>query len=111
MHLLFYGTLEEFNMDPRLISLPPIDPDFKPVCTCAYIVPRSVGLQFQKLKEISILVDIEIIEEDYSLGGDSFSPTFTIPKKNGTIREVTHFRILNLLWERRISSISFVDLI
>jgi hypothetical protein len=41
------------------------------------------------------LVDIEVLEEDYS--SEWASPSFTIPKKNGTIRVVTDFRKLNLL--------------
>jgi hypothetical protein len=37
-------------------------------------------------------VDIGVLEEDYSSEWASCSPSFAIPKKNGTIRPVTHFR-------------------
>jgi hypothetical protein len=44
------------------------------------------------------LVDIGVLEEDYS--SEWASPSFSIPKKNGTIRVVTDFRKLNLLLKR-----------
>jgi hypothetical protein len=43
-------------------------------------------------------VDIGVLEEDYSSKWSS--PSFAIPKKNGTIRVVTDFRKLNLLLKR-----------
>jgi hypothetical protein len=43
------------------------------------------------------LVDIGVLEEDYSYEWSSIFPSFAIPKKNGTIRVVTDFRKLNLL--------------
>jgi hypothetical protein len=57
-------------------------------------------------KEIVKLVGIGVLEEDYSSEWDS--PSFAIPKKNGssTIRVVTDFRKLNLLLKRRMSTIS-----
>jgi hypothetical protein len=48
-------------------------------------------------KEIVRLVDIGVLEEDYSSEWSSFFPSFAIPKKNGTIRVVTDFSKLNLL--------------
>jgi hypothetical protein len=45
-------------------------------------------------------MDIGILEEDYSSEWASISPSFAIPKKNGTIRVVTDFRKLNLLLNR-----------
>jgi hypothetical protein len=51
-------------------------------------VPRSVKQQLRK--EIVRLVDIGVLEEDYS--SEWTSPSFSIPKKNGTIRVVTDFR-------------------
>jgi hypothetical protein len=41
-------------------------------------------------KEIVRLVDIGVLEEDYS--SEWASPSFSIPKKNRTIRVVTDFR-------------------
>jgi hypothetical protein len=46
-------------------------------------------------KEIVRLVDIGVLEEDYSY--EWSSPSYAIPKKNGTIRVATDFRKLNLL--------------
>jgi hypothetical protein len=61
---LFDGTLGEFNMEP--ISLQLMDPNCKPIHERAYTVPRSVEQQLQKCKEIVRLVDIGVLEEDYS---------------------------------------------
>jgi hypothetical protein len=46
----------------------------------------------QQSKEIVILVDIGVLEEDYSSEWASKYPSFAIPKKNETIRVVTDFR-------------------
>jgi hypothetical protein len=46
----------------------------------------------QQNKEIVRLVDIVVLEEDYSSEWASLFPSFAIPKKNGTIRVVTDFR-------------------
>jgi hypothetical protein len=77
------------------ISLQLMDPNCKPIHAHAYTVPRSVEQQLQQSKEIVRLVDIGVLEEDYS--SEWASPSFEIPKKNGTIRVVTDFRKLNLL--------------
>jgi hypothetical protein len=66
-----------------------------------------VEKQLQQSKKIVRLVDIGILEEDYSSEWASISLSFAIPKKNGTIRVVTDFRNLNLLLKRRISIISY----
>jgi hypothetical protein len=52
-------------------------------------------------------MDIGVLEEDYS--SEWSSPSFEIPKKNGsrTIRVVHDFRKLNLLLKRRMSPISY----
>jgi hypothetical protein len=102
---LFDGTLGDFNMEP--ISLQLMDPNCKPIHVCAYTAPRSVEHQLQKTKEIVRLVDIGVLEEDYSSEWASMSPSFTIPKNNGTIRFVTDFMKLNLLLKRRMSPISY----
>jgi hypothetical protein len=91
---LFDGTLGEFNMEP--ISLQLMDPNCKPIHLRDYTVPRSVEQQLRK--EIVRLVDIGVLEEDYS--SEWASPSFAIPKKNGTIRLVTDFRKLNILLKR-----------
>jgi hypothetical protein len=51
------------------------------------------------------MVDVGVLEEDFTSGWAS--PSFTIPKKNGTIRVVTDFRNLKLFLKRRISPISY----
>jgi hypothetical protein len=59
----------------------------------------------QQSKEIVRLVDIGVLEEDYS--SEWASPSFATTKKNGTIRVVTDLRKLNLLLKRRLSPISY----
>jgi hypothetical protein len=72
-------------------------------------VPRSVEQQLQQSKEIVILVDIGVLEEDYSSEWVSLVPSFAIPKKNGTIRVVTDFRknSIQLIVETSKSPISY----
>jgi hypothetical protein len=89
-------------MEP--ISLQLMDPNCKPVHTCAYTVPRSVEQYLQYSKDIIRLVDIGVLEEDYSSEAHSVFPSFAIPKKKGTIRVVTDFRKLNLLLKHPIHS-------
>jgi hypothetical protein len=83
-------------MDPIPISLQLLDPNCKPIHAHAYTVPRSVEQQSQPRKEIVRLVDIGVLEEDYSSGWSSYIPSFATPKKNGTIRVFTDFRKRNL---------------
>jgi hypothetical protein len=66
-----------------------------------------VEQQWQQSKEIVRLVDIGVLEEEYSSEWASIFPSFAIPKKNGTIRVVTDFRKLNLLLKRCMSPISY----
>jgi hypothetical protein len=94
-------------METVPISLQLMDCNFKPIHARAYTVPRSVEQPLKQSKEIVRLVDIGVLEEDYSFEWASSSPSFSIPKKNGTIRVVTDFRKLNLLLEERILSISY----
>jgi hypothetical protein len=84
-----------------------MDPNCKLIHARAYTVPRSVEQQLQQIKEILRLVDIGVLEEDYSSEWASVLPSFAIPKKNGTIRIITDFRKLNLLLKRRMSPISY----
>jgi hypothetical protein len=104
---LFDVTLGEFNMETVPISLQLMDPNCKPIHARAYTVPRSVDQQLQQSKEIVRLVDIGVLEEDYSSEWASMCPSFAIPKKNVTIRVVADFRKLNFLWKRRVTPISY----
>jgi hypothetical protein len=85
---LFDGTLGGFNVEQIPISLQLMDPNCKPVHASAYTVHRSVEQQLQHSKEIVRLVDIGVLEGDYSYEWASRIPSFAIPKKNGTIRVV-----------------------
>jgi hypothetical protein len=60
-----------------------MDPNCKPIHARAYTVPRSVEQPLQQSKEIVRLVDIGVVEEDYSSEWASLIPSFAIPKKNG----------------------------
>jgi hypothetical protein len=104
---LFDGTLGEFNMETEPISIKLMDPNCEPTHARAYTVSRSVEQPLQQSKEIVRLVDIGVLEQDYSSEWASGSSSFAIPKKNGTIRVVTDFRKLNLLLKRRMSPISY----
>jgi hypothetical protein len=70
-----------------------MDPNCKPIHARAFTIPRSVEQKLNQSKEIVRLVDIGVLEENYSSKWASPST----PKKNGTIRAVTDFRTLNLL--------------
>jgi hypothetical protein len=96
LQCLFDGTLGEFNMEQTTISLQLMDPNSKPIHARAYTVPRSVEQQLQQSQEIVRLVEIGVLEEDYS--SEWASPSFAILKKNGTIRVVTDFRKVNLFF-------------
>jgi hypothetical protein len=74
------------------ISLQLIYCNCKPIHARAYTLPRSVEQELQQSKEIVRLMDIGVLEEDYSSEWASYIPSFTIHKKNGTIRVVTDFR-------------------
>jgi hypothetical protein len=84
-----------------------MDPNCNPIHAHAYTVPRLVEQQLQQSKEIVRLVDIGVLEEDYS--SEWASPSFAIPKKNGSVtkRVVTDFRKLNLLLKHCMSHISY----
>jgi hypothetical protein len=59
-----------------------------------------VDQQLQQSKEIVRLVDIGVLEEDYSSEWASSFPSFAITKKNLTIWIVIDFRKLILLLKR-----------
>jgi hypothetical protein len=84
-----------------------MDPNCKSIHARAFTVPRSVEQQLQQSKEIVRLVDIGVLEEDYSSEWASISPSFANPKKNGTIRVVTDFTKLNILLKHTMSPISY----
>jgi hypothetical protein len=92
-------------MDFMPISLQLMDPNCTPIDPRTNTVPRSVEQQLQQSKEIVRLVDIGVLEEDYS--SEWSSPSFAIPKKNGTIRVVTDFKKLNLLLKHYMSPVSY----
>jgi hypothetical protein len=73
-------------MEPFSLQL--IDPNCEPIHARPYNVPRSVEQQL--CKESVRLAVLGVLEEDYS--SEWASPSFSIPKKNGTIRVVTDFR-------------------
>jgi hypothetical protein len=70
---LFDGTLGEFNMETITINIQLMDCNCKPIhgYVCVYTVPRSVEQQLQPIKKIVRLVDIGVLEEDYSSEWDS----------------------------------------
>jgi hypothetical protein len=53
-------------MEQITISLQLMDPNFKPIHARAYTVTRSVEQQLHQSKEIVRLVDIGVLEEEYS---------------------------------------------
>jgi hypothetical protein len=53
-------------METETRSLQLMDPNCKPIHARAYTVPRSVEQKLQQSKEIVRLVDIGVLEEDYS---------------------------------------------
>jgi hypothetical protein len=94
-------------METTPISLQLMNANCKTIHAHTYTVPRSVEQQLQQSKEIVRLVDIGVLEEDYSSEWASVLPSFAIPKKNGTIRVVADFRKLKSLMKRRMSPISY----
>jgi hypothetical protein len=68
-------------METVPISLQLMDPNCKPIHARAYTVPISVEQQLQQSKEIVRLVEIGVLEEDYSSEWSSLFPSFIIPKK------------------------------
>jgi hypothetical protein len=53
-------------METVPISLQLMDPNCKPIHARAYTFPRSVEQQLQQSKDIVRLVDIGVLEEEYS---------------------------------------------
>jgi hypothetical protein len=67
-------------MDPLPIILQLMDPNCKPVYARVYAVPRSVEQQLQQSRKTERLVEIGVLEEDYS--SEWSFPSFSIPKEN-----------------------------
>jgi hypothetical protein len=82
-------------------------PNCKSIHARAYTVPRSVEQQLQQSKDIVRLVDIRVLEEEYSSEWASRIPKFVIPKKNGTIRIVTDFRKFNFFLKNCVSPVFY----
>jgi hypothetical protein len=80
-----------------------MDPNCKPIHVYPYTVPRSVEQQLQQSKEIVRLVDIGVLEEDYSSEWASLSPSLAI-LMNGA--EVYASRMLLMLAPVSASALS-----
>lgn len=85
---LFDGTLGDFQTDPVSFEL---KPDAKPVNCKPFPVPKIHEETFKK--EIDRLISIGVLKK--AKASKWTSPTFIVPKKNGTVRFVSDFRKLN----------------
>jgi len=91
---LFDGTLGHWNTEPVDIEL---EDNVKPSNSRYYPVPRINKDAFRK--EILRLVEIGVLTEvQESAWG---TPTFIIPKKNGTVRVITDFRKVNKMIKKK----------
>ena len=88
---LFDGTLGTWNIDPVDLEL---KPGAKPYHARPYPIPqihKEVTLnEIQRLESVGVLK--RCLE-----GSQWATPTFIVPKKEGTVRIVTDFRVLNNL--------------
>lgn len=91
---LFDGTLGTWNIPPIDIYL---KKDAIPFQSKPYKVPKINEETFKK--EIQRMVQIGVLERDTT--SNYSSPSFIIPKKNGTVRFVSDFRKLNKIIIRR----------
>jgi hypothetical protein len=91
---LFNGELGDWDSSPVSIKL---QPDAKPFHARAYPVLQIHEAAMKR--EVKQLVMIGVLEEcNYSEWG---APTFIIPKKDGRIRFISHFRKLNQYLKRK----------
>ena len=91
---LFDGTLGDWQTDPVNLEL---KTDAKPYHAKAFPVPH---IYEQSLKtEVQRLCDLGVIEKINE--SEWAAPTFIIPKKNGTPRFVSDFRVLNSHLKRK----------
>jgi len=86
--ILFDGTLGEWDTTP--VSLE-IKPGERPFHGKAYPIPHVYEQTLKK--EVQRLIDIGVLEK--CSDSEWASPTFIIPKKNGTVRFITDLRQVN----------------
>jgi hypothetical protein len=91
---LFQGTQGNYNGDPIELELLP---NSKPFFSKAYSIPTAyVNVtkgEIERLENIGLLSRVQSAEWA--------APTFVIPKKNGTVRLITNFRVLNSCLARK----------
>jgi hypothetical protein len=90
---LFDGTLGDWNTDPVSFKL-------KEGATPFQLPPFSVPKIHEETlkKEIQCLCNLRILKPQ--VASEYQSPSFVIPKKNGTVRVVSDFRVLNSKLQR-----------
>ena len=86
--ILFNGTLGDFKTDPIRLRL---RKDTKPYHGRPYPIPHSQLKVFKK--EVERLVELGVLKRQPE--SEWGSPTFIIPKKNGTVRFLSDFREVN----------------
>ena len=99
---LFDGTLGDWNTNPVDLEL---KKDAEPCHSKKFSVPQ---IHYSTLKtELDRLVEIGVLEKN----SDSpwSSPTFIIPKKNGTVRFISDFRKVNKIIVRKPYPLPKID--
>ena len=91
---LFDGTLGDFQTEPVSFEL---KEDAKPFAGRAFPVPH-IHLETLK-KEVERLCEIGVLE--WQPASEWASPTFIIPKKQGTVRFISDFREVNKRLKRK----------
>ena len=85
---LFDGTLGKWNHEPIELEL---KPDAEPYHARPYPVPRCHAQALQM--EVECLCQIGVLKKVNR--SEWAAPSFTIPKKDGTVRFINYFRELN----------------
>jgi hypothetical protein len=85
---LFDGTLSNWNPSPVSFKLKEV---VKPIQLAPFSVPKIH--EATPKKEIQRLCDLGVLKPQ--VASEYQSPSFIIPKKNGTVRIVSEFRVLN----------------
>ncbi|MGH7954962.1 MAG: hypothetical protein ACREOZ_03290, partial [Gloeomargaritales cyanobacterium] len=102
---IFSGRVGTFPGPPYHINL---KKDARPYTARPYTIPRALEIIVKK--ELQRLVDIDVLKPNVKSAWGS--PTFAIPKKDGRVRIITDFRVLNTLTERQPHPITkFNDII